>query len=330
MNLMQGIKKYDAILVAGEGGASYKIYRQHKAFLKIGGRHIVGYVIDSLQKVNSIKEIYVVGKVKKLRRAFEADGIDLSYPKRIHFVEQKKNLYENIWHTFLQTIPGYENIPDLENSEYRDKPVLIVPCDSPLITPHEVDYFINHSDVDHFDHILGLTAEEKLKSFYGSEGKPGIHMAYLHMKEKSYRLNNLHMVKPLRMGNRKYIQLMYQYRYQRNFKNLLLLGLNLFGKDKTEKYQYYIGLQMGLFFASLGWESLVNFFRTWVSKKDLERSISNIMKTRFVGLEVPYPGAALDIDNAKDFDTMRARFDEWQNYLKKPEHILPLHREYIT
>ena len=29
------------------------------------------------------------------------------------------------------------------------------------------------------------------------------------------------------------------------------------------------------------------------------------MKTRFMALEVPYPGAALDIDNAKDYEAMK-------------------------
>ena len=33
------------------------------------------------------------------------------------------------------------------------------------------------------------------------------------------------------------------------------------------------------------------------------------MKTRFMALEVPYPGAALDIDNAKDYEAIKTRFD---------------------
>ena len=35
-----------------------------------------------------------------------------------------------------------------------------------------------------------------------------------------------------------------------------------------------------------------------------------------MALEVPYPGAALDIDNAKDYESMKARFDEWWKYLR--------------
>jgi len=34
-------KKYDVILLAGEGESSYKVYHQHKAFLEIKGKCII-------------------------------------------------------------------------------------------------------------------------------------------------------------------------------------------------------------------------------------------------------------------------------------------------
>ena len=101
-----------------------------------------------------------------------------------------------------------------------DQAMLIVPCDAPLMTPQEVEYFISHANMENYDHVLGLVSQKQLKYFYPQEGKPGIKMAYLHIKEDSFRINNLHLVKPLRIENREYIQKMYQYRYQRNFKNL--------------------------------------------------------------------------------------------------------------
>jgi hypothetical protein len=115
---------------------------------------------------------------------------------------------------------------------------------------------------------------------------------------------------------------MYQYRYQRNFKNLILFGLSLFGKDRWEHYRYYIGLQMCLLFASLGMDSLVRYFKNWTPKRELELSISTILKTRFMGLEVPFPGAALDIDNDRDYETIKARFDEWREDLSRLENSI--------
>ena len=151
-------QKYDVILLAGEGESSYKVFHQHKAFLEIKGKCIINYVIEALQQVESIKDIYIVGSKIKLEQTLNESGVDFQYPKIIHLVEQQANLYENIFHTFLKTIPGGESalLTDLETSQYKDKAVLIVPCDSPLLTAHELEYFISHSDIKNFDHILGL------------------------------------------------------------------------------------------------------------------------------------------------------------------------------
>ncbi|MZH05740.1 MAG: NTP transferase domain-containing protein [Nitrospinae bacterium] len=312
MNTSNGQKKYDVILVAGEGKASYKVYHQNKAFLTLQGKCVILYVIEALQQVKSIGDIYIVGSKNKLEQVLHSSRIDCEFPKRIHVVEQKANLYENVWQTFLQS----QQVEDTNPAPHRDKAVLIVPCDAPLITPHEVEYFISHADMDRYDHVLGLVSREKLRHFYPRDGKPGIKMAYLHILEDSFRINNLHLVKPLRIENREYIQKMYQYRYQRNFKNLVLFGLSVFGKDKAKHYKNYIGLQLCLFFGSLGLEFMIDYFRKLNPKKELEESISTIMKTRFSALEVPFPGAALDIDNAKDYEAMKTRFDEWQEYLR--------------
>jgi len=95
------------------------------------------------------------------------------------------------------------------------------------------------------------------------------------------------------------------------------------GKDKAEHFKYYLGLQFCLFAARLGINSAIKFFRRWTPRKDLERCISTIMETRFTTLECPYPGAALDIDNDKDYEAMNARFDEWADLLHRSEHSLP-------
>ena len=314
MNSSNDPKKYDVILVAGEGKSSYKVYHQNKAFLTLQGKCVILYVVEALQQVQSIRDIYIVGSKEKLDQVLHSGRIDRQYPKRIHVVEQKANLYENVWQTFLQS--QQMELEDADTTPHRDKAVLIVPCDAPLITPQEVEYFISHADMNGYDHVLGLVSREKLRHFYPQASKPGIKMAYLHIQKDSYRINNLHLVKPLRIENREYIQKMYQYRYQRNFKNLVLFGLSVFGKDKAKHYKNYIGLQLCLFFGGLGLEFVVDYFRKLNPKKELEESISTIMKTRFSALEVPFPGAALDIDNAKDYEAMKTRFEEWQEYLK--------------
>lgn len=130
-------KKYDVILVAGEGKSSYKVYHQNKAFLTLQGKCVILYVVEALQQVQSIRDIYIVGLKEKLDQVLHSGRIDRKYPKRIHVVEQKANLYENVWQTFLQS--QQVEPEDVDKTPHRDKAVLIVPCDAPLITPQEVE-----------------------------------------------------------------------------------------------------------------------------------------------------------------------------------------------
>ena len=172
-----------------------KVDQKKKGLVKIKGKGRMQEREEGEKKVKSIQDIYVVGPKKKLQQAFLSGRIDLTFPKRIHIVEQKTNLYENIWHTFLQSLKN-ENGAVPNTDIHRDRAVLIVPCDAPLMTSQEVEYFISHADMEKYDHVLGLVSREKLQHFYPQTKKPGIKMAYIHFKEDSFRLNNLHLVKP--------------------------------------------------------------------------------------------------------------------------------------
>lgn len=313
--------KFDAILLAGEGESSYKILHQHKAFLRLEDKCIVTHVIETLQQVDSVGGIFVVGEKEKLGKTLTGDGIDLTRPKPIRLLQQRQNLYQNIWHTFLATLPPDSGNTPLDAGPYRDRAVLIVPCDAPLITPFEVENFIRLGELDRYDHVLGMTPESSLRPFYPGAGKPGIRMAYLHLKEGNYRINNLHLVKPIRIGHRDYIEKMYQYRYQRNIRNVIPFALKLFWKDKYKGYHYYLGLILSLLFSNLNCPSLVRYFRNWVPRQELEEWISKGLATRFKSLAVPWPGAALDIDNESDYHAMKVCFAEWKARLKQLETV---------
>jgi molybdopterin-guanine dinucleotide biosynthesis protein A len=307
--------QYDAILVAGEGEDSHRVLRQHKALLKIKGKFVIQHVIETLQQVAAIGDIYVAGPVPKLIAAFQEAGLNLSSPKKIHLVPQKSNLFENTWHAFLSSLPGYDEVPVPDLFEHREKAVLVVPCDAPLITPREVVHFIEHCDLEHFDHIVGLTPEHRMTHFYPKVGQPGIKMAYMHMKEQNYRSNNLHMVRPMKVIQRRHINTLYAFRYQKNIINAILLIIYLMSKEQPKSIQFLSGLQLALFSNRLGFPKLTKFFSRWTPKGELETAISGLMRTRFCGLEVPFPGAALDIDNDKDFRTMSLMFDQWRDFL---------------
>lgn len=309
-------KTYDAIVVAGEEAASRRVLNQHKAFLKINGQYCIDYVIKTLQKVPGVRHIYIIGPRDRLSAVLKECSLDLKVPKRIHLIEQAGNLYENVWHAFLATLPGSPAEGHSKLSQYRDKAVLIVPCDAPLITVQEVTYFMAHSDMDRYDYILGLTPEESMAYFYPRDGRPGIKMSYLHMKEKNYRINNLHMVKPAKIKNRNHINRMYAYRYQKRIINIIQLGLYVIRTDRFRSYRLLMGLQLAVKCSGYNLEKFTRFFSRWAPRKELENAISRLLNTRFASLEVPYPGAALDIDNDADFRSLRVMFDAWRRHLE--------------
>ena len=312
---MNGQQRYDAILVAGESKYSYKVRNQYKALLKIDGRYCIQYVLDALQHVSSIDNIYVIGPQKKLVAAFQKAKIDLNHPKRIKILEQKSNLLENVWHGYLASLPITDTDQTDEIEIFADKAVLVVPCDSPLITAQEVTYFIKQCRLEDYDYILGLTPEKEMEYFYPGKHGPGIKMAYLHMKERNYRINNLHMVRPARVRHRIHINKMYEYRYQKRLINMLLLALYLLRIQPIKNFGLIFGMQFSLISAKLDLPWLTAIFKRWVPRQELETTISQILKTRFASLEVPYPGAALDIDNDQAYEILQYQFNHWRSYL---------------
>lgn len=323
-------KQYDAVIVAGEGANSYRVLRRHKAFLEIENRFFVTHVLEALRESRSVRHIYVVGPKRALLEHLTRNGVDLNHPKPITVLDQGQTLYENVWNAYKASLP--EPVPDshLENSIYKDKAMLVVPCDSPLITAHEIDYFTAHADVEHYDYVLGLTPEKAMRPFYPRRGQPGIRMAYLHLKDDKYRINNLHLVKPAQIGNRHYIQIMYRYRYQRNIKNVIRFGIELFKKDRYHGYRFYLCLLVCLMAARMKFYRLADWVRQWVPKRHLETWVSQGLRTRFYGLVTPFPGATLDIDNNRDFEVLKLRWHDWKSYLNGLVARYPLPKELST
>ena len=320
LSLMKDLIKYDAILVAGENKYSHIVCNQYKALLKLNDRYCIQYVIEALQEAPTVGDIYIVGPKKRLMSALISSRINFKQPKKIQILEQKTNLLENVWYAFLESLPPLNDRKDAEIADVVNKAVLVVPCDSPLITTHEVEHFIANCDLERHDYILGLTPEKSMQYFYPTGHRPGIKMAYLHMREKNYRINNLHMVRPARVEHRIHINKMYEYRYQKQVFNMILLFIYLLRFQKLKNFSLLLGLQFSLLSAKLDLPRITAIFKRWVPRKDLEKAISHILNTRFTSQEIQLPGAALDIDNDESYETLKSEFERWRSYLDDLNH----------
>lgn len=307
--------KYDAILVAGENRDSHNVCNQYKALLKLNDRYCIEYVIEALQKASAIGDIYIVGPKQKLMSALLRTRIDFNHPKKIYVLEQKTTLLENVWHAFLESLPPLNGRKQAEIAAFVYKAVLVVPCDSPLITTHEVEHFIANCDLNRYDYILGLVPEKNMEYFYPTGHRPGIKMAYLHLREKNYRINNLHMVRPAKVEHRIHINKMYEYRYQKQIFNMILLAIYLLRFQRLRNFSLLLGLQFSLLSTRLGLTRITAIFKRWVPRKNLEKAISHILNTRFTSQEIHFPGAALDIDNDASYEALKSEFNRWRSYL---------------
>ncbi len=165
--------KYDTILLAGDTGASRKVCGRNKSFLEIDGVPLFLYVLKSLEKAENINRICLVGPKERLNRAIENHQHFLENINDVAILEQGESLYSNAWESFLHLYPEAREVASNKSVDL-EKAVLCVPGDIPLVTPLEIDMFINLCEVDRYDYFLGIAPAESLRCFYPQKGRPAL------------------------------------------------------------------------------------------------------------------------------------------------------------
>lgn len=313
---------YDAVLLAGDRGASRQVCGRNKSFLDLDGIPLFIHVLRALQRAERIKRICIVGPYEQLVAALTDHQVLPGQRDTILVCEQGDSLLQNVWKAFLFLCPEAEAASPLP-SALSEKAVLYISGDIPLVTPFEIDTFLQRCDTARYDYFLGIASAEHLQVFGPQRGLPGIRTHFFHIREGRYRQNNLHLVKPLRVANRTYIQKVYDYRYQRDMRNILRLA--------REFIKVHVGWKGLWCYALLHWNQLLSRMRlspltvptrALLSLSFVEHCVSRVLGTRFVATVTPMVGAVLDIDNEADYKAMCALFATWQRYLAGQEHHL--------
>jgi len=322
--------KVNAIVVAGDRGKSHPVFGKNKAFLEIAGVPLVARVVSALDAAKSVSEIYIVGPKDKLEQTLSAAQQKTRFSKPIHLFEQRTNLYKNVWHTFLETIPAYRQgkpAGDLAKSDERDAVILIVAADMPLLVGAEVDEFVSKCDMDSYDYIVGMTREEDLSHYYPKGERPGIRLAYMHFSEGNVRQNNMHMVRPFRVGNRYYVQTMYNLRYQKELGNMVRLAWEILRREEGGwgALGYYLMLQVSLLLSRLRLSVLTNMVRRRTHMDSVVACVSKLLKTRFSVAYTSLGGATLDVDHGHEYKVIERRFSEWMSYQEQKARALATH-----
>ncbi|MEE9280025.1 MAG: NTP transferase domain-containing protein [Myxococcota bacterium] len=298
-----------AVLVAGDKGASRAIGGTSKTFAELAGKPMFVHVLETLLQTPEVNEVYVVGDASRLELAIAQHRcVELGATRGcpVHVVPQRSSLYENVWETFQLALPPGE--PDL------DHPILVAPADIPLALPAEVSDFVRKSLESGADYALGLSPDVALEGFSPRDGEDGISMTYFNLAEGRYRQNNLTVVRPLRVGNRHYIQDMYENRYQQE----LTSGLRVAWRIATREFHslwvlfFFLLLHCAAILDRHGHRRAADLVSSWVSLGTVERGIGAMLraKLRFVITELG--GAAIDIDNEADLAVAQKMIDRWK------------------
>ena len=300
-----------AILLAGDRGYSKAVRGRSKAFLDVAGKPMLVHVLEALLHTPEVSEVFVVGDAARVEKAVSSYGclqLAAVRGRPVHIVPQRNTLYENIWHTFLRTLPGGHEDPD--------HPVLVVPADIPLVVPEELSDFTRQALATGLDYVVGLTPHEVLQRYEPGDDGDGVVMASFNVAEGRYRQNNLHLVRPLRMGNRHYIQDMYENRYQKELGSTIRLAGRVVRKEFRNLWvlSYYVLMHLAGLFDRHGFERAANVVRRRVGLRGVERGIGALLQTRFTTVVTGLGGAALDVDNADDLEVVGKNLERWKAY----------------
>jgi hypothetical protein len=261
-----------------------------------------------------VSDVWLVGNAERLRELFSREDLRAEIRKPLHIVPQFRNLYENAWQTFRRLLPGAGvDGRDPEGDEI-DRPVLYISGDLPFATPQEISLFIRRGVALDCDYAVGLVSEESIRDFYPSAaGEPGIQVAYFNLLEGRFRQSNLHLAKPARIGNRQYVEDMYEHRYQKEFWHIARLAWTILRSEQggLRTLRLFLLIHVAGVADRHGFQRLADFFRRFVSLEMVERAIGTLLRTdyRFVITEVG--GCAVDVDRECEYDVVQQRFDDW-------------------
>ncbi len=144
---------------------------RNKAFLEVGGKKLVRYVVDALLDAESIDQIFVVGPAEELLKVLAG------YSRKVRVIAQRGKMLTNCW-------AGIEASEDLHRYDtaipLNQRPILIISCDLPLVTARSIDDFIgrcarqdNASVEQPFAMLAGVVDEPWCQAIPSRRGQAG-------------------------------------------------------------------------------------------------------------------------------------------------------------
>lgn len=298
----------DAIVLSGtHQNARRLIHGRNKAFLEIEGRPLVRHVVDALEGARHIGRIYVVGPRDELETAL--DGCP-----GVVCVPQEGKLLSNGW-AAVRAMEAEHG--DLAPEALRERPLLLLSCDLPLVTAGAVDDFVERAarlDRERPESnamIVGIAEDEGLRPFYGDSERPGVRRPLVQMSEGLFRLSNIYVARPRKLEHSEFIQTSFNLRKAKDWHNVAKLVFSLFSQHGG---WFAAWMTCRLQLAALlrrGQGRMYQRLRRGNTFPKIEKGVSAVLGGPVRLAVSPYGGLSLDVDEEEDYVLLRDRYREW-------------------
>jgi len=300
----------DAVVLAGTHQNTKRLIAgRNKAFLKVGDQVLIQYVVNALLDAKNIDQIFVVGPAEELLG--ELAGI----PSRVRVIAQRGKMLTNCWAGIEAAEDRHRNDPTLP---VKDRPLLIISCDLPLVTGRAVDDFITRCarmdrefEAPGAAMLVGCADEPGVTPFYPDEDHVGIKRPFVELAAGRLRLANIYVGRPRNLSHQEILQTGFTYRKAKDWRNVVALIYNFFRRPHgwhsawlTMRVQLTLMLskKKGRFYRRL---------KAGNTEARVEKCFSEVLGGPVKIVVTPFGGLSLDVDDEEDFRVLDARYHDW-------------------
>ncbi len=299
----------DAVVLAGtHRNPKRLIAGRNKAFLKVGEQALIRYVIDALLAARQVDQIFVVGPAEELLE--ELAG----FPTSVRVIAQRGKMLTNCWAGIEASEDAHRNDPGMP---VKERPILIISCDLPLVTERAVDDFITRcarldSTSDEPGAMLvGAVDEPGVRPFYPQAGLQGIKRPFVELAGGRLRLANIYVGRPRKLSHQEILQTGFSYRKAKDWRNVVALAYNFFRRPHGW-HSAWLTMRVQLtLMLSKGKGRWYRRLRAGNTEARVEKCLSEVLGGPVRIVVTPFGGLSLDVDDQEDYQILDARYQDW-------------------
>ena len=299
----------DAVVLAGtHQNPKRLIAGRNKAFLEVGEKVLVRYVVEALLGAERIGQIFVVGPAEELLKHM------MGYPNRVRVIAQRGKMLTNCW-------AGIEASEDCHRHDktipINERPLLITSCDLPLVTANSIDDFVlrcaqlDNAPGGPYAMLTGVVDEPGVSPFHPHGDKPGIKRPFVELEFGRLRLANIYVGRPRKLANQEFLQTGFSYRKAKDWRNVVALTFNFF-KSQGGWQAAWLTMRVQLtLMLSKGKGYWYRRLKKGNTRERVEKSISEVLGGPVKVVITPYGALRLDVDDEEDFRILDSCYQEW-------------------